>query len=402
VLNHIYKYDDPNNLLIFYYTGHGDQRENALELSACVITLASLDETELTLARNQNFMGVSGSHLPTALWSSAEEPILKEMVGDALSILDCCMASMAGIKCRSGLPRTYQLLAAAAADAPTCGPGQNSFTTALCDSLEELSNGPEEGNFLLSQLCQRINTKRKSQACIPWDQTGHFKRTIQLHRLEVSAGIEDSFCNEDPEQSALHLRLSFRKSDLEDRQIESLAEKLPHACHEANVPLRRIDWVRMTKAEPGLVRTPSTYRTTPFGADEQSLQRAQADAFFEVDDNEIFGSLSNDFYRASRAVSVAQRFRTAVRRKQATKHRRNMFIFMVLKLFALMFIFVLLYYRGEQGGLVLSGFLLVYRITFGPCRFVDIGEFTGERGQCIHRPLSNGRGELGISKSRTA
>lgn len=34
VLNHIYEHDDPNNLLIFYYTGHGEQHENVLELSA--------------------------------------------------------------------------------------------------------------------------------------------------------------------------------------------------------------------------------------------------------------------------------------------------------------------------------------------------------------------------------
>jgi hypothetical protein len=35
MLDHIYEHDGPNNLLIFYYTGHGDQSGlNDLELSA--------------------------------------------------------------------------------------------------------------------------------------------------------------------------------------------------------------------------------------------------------------------------------------------------------------------------------------------------------------------------------
>jgi hypothetical protein len=34
IMNHVHEYDDPNNLLIFYYTGHGDVTGDDLELSA--------------------------------------------------------------------------------------------------------------------------------------------------------------------------------------------------------------------------------------------------------------------------------------------------------------------------------------------------------------------------------
>jgi len=342
-------------------------------------------------------MELNGSHPPTALWHSAEEPILKEMVGDALSILDCCMASTAGIKRRSGLPRTYQLLAASAADAPTRGPGRNSFTTALCDALIELANGPEDGTFLLAQLCQRINTKRKLEACIAWDQTGLFKRTIQLHRLEQSPEMTDSFCNEEPEQSSLFLRLSFKTTDLEDGQIERLAANLPHACDEANVPLRRIDWVRMTNGEQALMRTPSSmYRTMPLGVDG-----TLGDTLFEFSDNEIFGNQPSDFYVASRTVSLAQKFRAVVRKRQAIKHRRNVLTFIVLKLFGLLFTFSLLYYRGEQERLVLSGFLSAYMIMYGPCKVVGFGSCVNGRNQIENGPCTNGGGDLCIGRRHT-
>jgi hypothetical protein len=351
-------------------------------------------ETKLTYNRNQNFMDLTGGHLPTALWASAEEPILKDMVGDALSILDCCMASTAGRKSRSGLPRTYQLLAASAADAPTCGPGQNSFTTALCESLEELASGPEDGTFFLAQLCQRINTKRKSQACIPWDQMGLFKRTIQFCRLEQSTNMQSSFCNEDPEQSALYLRFSFRSKDLEDEQIERLAEQLPPACHEANVPLRRIDWVRMTNAEEGLVPTPSMFRTVAIEADEACVMGVQTDTLFEDNNNEIFGNQRIDFYRAVRTLNAAQKLLAPVRKKQS-KQRQNMYMFIILKLFGLSLMFALLYFRGEQEELVFSGFLLAMMVTYGPCRLVGFGGCPVEGPRGVDKPFRNGNALLG-------
>ncbi|KAH8729022.1 hypothetical protein GQ44DRAFT_571519, partial [Phaeosphaeriaceae sp. PMI808] len=209
VLKHIEEYDDPNNL-------------------------------------NQNFTNTGGDQLPAAFWKSAEEPIRLHMKGDALSILDCCMASLAGInKCGNGPPRTYQLLAASAANALTAGPGQNSFTNALCESLTELPKESVGGTFLLNQLCERINTKRMSHACLSWDRLQTFKRTIQLGRLEKSLKLEDSFHNEPTEQSSLLLRFSFKKNDLEDKKIENLAEQVVAACHEADAPIRRVDWVRM-------------------------------------------------------------------------------------------------------------------------------------------------------------
>jgi hypothetical protein len=332
----------------------------------------------LTNASNQNFASSSGSHLPTAFWNSAEEPIRYHMEGDALSILDCCMASTAGMKCRNGLPRTYQLLAASAADAPTCGPGQNSFTTALCESLTELLAEADGGTFLLTQLCERINTKRKSQACLSWDRLRLFKRTVQLGRLEQSAILEDAFCNKDPEQSSLLLRLSFKSIDLENGQIERLAEQLPHACHEADVPLHRIDWVRMTISKRQTTETPSILHDVPFGVDDQCMLDVQADGMFDVNGNDMFEPQTIDLYRACRTINAAQKFRTALRRRQAyNQHLKNAeastspcisLWAIVFNLFLLLFAFGLLYFRGDKTGLVLWGVISMFMLLYGLCK----------------------------------
>ncbi|KAH7382740.1 hypothetical protein DE146DRAFT_240565 [Phaeosphaeria sp. MPI-PUGE-AT-0046c] len=374
ILNHIYEHDGPNSLLIFYYTGHGYQSGvNGLELSA-----------------NQDFTNMSASHMPTAFWNRAEEPIRHDMEGDALSILDCCMASTAGMKCRNGVPRTYQLLAASPADAPTCAPGRNSFTTALCDSLLELLKEADGGTFTLTQLSERINTRRKSQACLPWDRLRSFKRTLQLGRLERCDSSENSFRNTEPEQSSLLLRLSFKTSDLDDEQIKVLAEQLPHACHEAKILLRRIDWIRMTTTERDVGRNLDIERHI---SDERDLQD---DDLMRINENGLLERRPIDLFHASRAVIAAQRWRTAARKRPAGKRLLSIdvaapstpYFFigaMILKLISLLFMFSMLYFRGEQAGLVLSGAMMAWMLMYGPCKLKAFrecpsGEASGYRG----------------------
>jgi hypothetical protein len=167
------------------------------------------------------------------------------MEGDALSILDCCCSSLAGLKGKAGLPRTYQLLAASSADGPTSGPGPKSFTTALCDSLEELLAEARGGTFFLSQLAERINIKRLSQPCLTWDRLRIFKRTIELGRLGQASMFEDPLYEGSKEQSSRYLEFFFKVKVLTADQIQGFAKCLPQACHEASIPIRRIDWMRM-------------------------------------------------------------------------------------------------------------------------------------------------------------
>jgi hypothetical protein len=327
------------------------------------------------------------------------------------------MASTAAMKCRNGLPRTYQLLAAAAAGAPTCGPGQNSFTTALCDSLQELLIEANGGTFLLTQLCERINTKRKAQACLSWDRLQAFKRTVQLGRLEQAPNLEDSFCNEEPELSSLYLRLSFKKSDLENDQIERLAEQLPHACHEAKVLLRRIDWVRMTTTKQKPARIPRTHHDMSFRDEEGSDLEDQAGECFDADGNNAFDPQTAHLYKVLRSVDARQRWQSTLRTVNATQNATHRWQSIVrrkhdnklqllkdrrenlpyisawviyLKLSSLLLIFGLLFFREDSTGLILWGVFVALMLVYGPCRVtcirrlskVEIEEARGVSRRC--------------------
>lgn len=304
--------------------------------------------------------------MPVAFWESAEEPIIQHMEGDALSILDCCMASTAGIKCRDPSLRAYQLLAASLANGATLGPGENSFTKALCDSLEELLPSANGGTFPLTQLCERINTKRQSEACLSWDRLRSFNRIIQLGRLEQS---EDAVRLGTPEQSSLLLRLSFKTRDLQNEQIERLAEQFPQVCQDAKVQLLRIDWVRMMTAEREVGQNLGILQNVPRPGD------IQRDDLLAIGDNEAL----MDMYQVSRRLTAARSFREAFNRRRAERAQttRNpapkciswsFIAAMILKVLSLLLMFSLLYFRGEQTALVLSGIMMAWMVMYGPCR----------------------------------
>jgi hypothetical protein len=315
------------------------------------------------------------------------------MDGDALSILDCCMASTAGMKSRNGLPRTYQLLAASAADAPTCGPGQNSFTTALCASLTELLEEAKGGTFLLTQLCERINTKRTSQACLSWDRLRTFKRTVQLGRIEKCARAEESFINKDPELSSLILRLSFKTSDLDNEQIAALADHLPSAILQDGVPLRRIDWHRMVQTKPQMSRTPSIHHNVscPTPTDDADFLGILNDGTFDTNTKDGFEVRPTDFHGALRAINAAQRWRSLAKRKHGSHCQipedTNITLsfgvgsFLIFKLFCVLFTFGLLILRGEKTHLVFCAILVAFMLLYGPCGMVTQGQYARrERG----------------------
>ncbi|CAN9136467.1 unnamed protein product [Alternaria alternata] len=234
ILDHVHKHDDPNNLLIIYYTGHGSRNEEGEYL-------------ELSAKADPSYIRASRRHMAKASWRKAELPVLNDMEGDALVILDCCMASAAALKCRNVGSRIYQLLAASAEESFTTGPGPNSFTTALCNSLEELLD-EKGGPFLLTQLCEKINEKRKRQPCIPWDRLRSYKRTVQLGPLHQhqTQEREAAFQKDAPERASINLRLSLKVEDLNDEQIKHVARQIPHICREAKVDVRRIYWEGMT------------------------------------------------------------------------------------------------------------------------------------------------------------
>jgi hypothetical protein len=206
----------------------------------------------LIRSRSRNSDESSGCYYPsTAFWDEAEAPLKTHAGGDALAILDCCFASTAAVtrKGRNEELRTYQLLAASSADEYTCGPGQKSFTHALCDSLQELLIETRGGTFPVIKLWERINTKRTTQAALMWDRLQRYKRNVELGRLDPNPERDASFRDEDPEQASLVLRFSLKTNELNNQQVDTLARQLPGAFKEAGVLLRRMEYVELERRD---------------------------------------------------------------------------------------------------------------------------------------------------------
>jgi hypothetical protein len=142
------------------------------------------------------------------------------------------------------------LLAASATEGYTTGPGEKSFTTALCDSLEELLKESKGETFPVIKLSERISTKRTQQAAVMWDRLERYKRSVELGRLDRNPERELSFQTEMPERASLLLRFSLGTNELADAEIDRLARQLPEVCKQAKIHVRRMEWVKMKHRNP--------------------------------------------------------------------------------------------------------------------------------------------------------
>lgn len=215
---------------------------------------------QLIVCRTRSWDQRTGDYPPTAYWDEAEAPIKNHAAGDALAILDCCYASTAATKSRDEESRTYQLLAASSEEGYTSGPGGKSFTTALCDSLEQLLQDADGGTFSVVQLQEMINTKRTTRAALTWDQLKRYGHNIELGRLDHRPERDASFQREEQEKASLTLRLSLTEKELADKKIEHFARLFNKACKDAKLPVRQMQWVGMQQRDTVVRTVINTFR----------------------------------------------------------------------------------------------------------------------------------------------
>lgn len=240
IATHIDDHDGPNNLLLVYYTGHG-------------MSLETKNGRQLELSATQSWPERKGHWPPVANWNIAEDPLRQSADGDALSILDCCFASRAAVKSTVEENRTYQLLAASAAESTTLGPGEMSFTKAFIDASEELLE--TDGTFPVTKLWEKINARRETDAALIWDRLGKYKRSLQLGPLDnKNARKRKNSDQNEPqaEKASLMLRFSLNVDDLKRREIESLAQHLNEAWKGTGIPMGCMDWVKMETSRQSL------------------------------------------------------------------------------------------------------------------------------------------------------
>ncbi|KAL9027947.1 MAG: hypothetical protein Q9180_007250, partial [Flavoplaca navasiana] len=121
---------DANDLLIFYYGGHGRSAKTP-------------DEGPCVFVSGEWVTGQSGEKVFYAKdkldFTYAKKTTLDSGPADVLYLLDCCYAATAGIK------PGKELMAACGVDRPTPGPSPFSFTAAL---VQELNHAVPEKHFL--------------------------------------------------------------------------------------------------------------------------------------------------------------------------------------------------------------------------------------------------------------
>ncbi|KAF2263479.1 hypothetical protein CC78DRAFT_270147 [Lojkania enalia] len=234
----IQMHDGPNNLMIVYYTGHGEYKD---------------DQKYLELAGYLDSTSKKGFNIDArANWNKAEEVLCSDDIeGDVLTILDTCYSSNL-VKSGKEDTRTFELLSACAFDVTTSAPGDFSFTRALIDALKDFLREDPNRSFTTSLLSQRINQNeiRRDQPCQLWFRMKHHDRHIRLAPLDPERERErkHSRLRQLP-KGYLSLRLALDEDSLNQQQIEYLTKKLAKAITgKTFVGIKRIDWLGLKPA----------------------------------------------------------------------------------------------------------------------------------------------------------
>lgn len=226
----IVEYDDPQNLLIVYYAGHGIFHDDGK-----LLEIANTDDPE------------ADDMLSKAFWNEVQKVLSDHTAGDVLAIMDCCFASNLMMRGHQKVnSRAFEMLAASTIDKMTEAPGEKSFTRALIKCLALLSER-EEG-FDTHELSQAIDTVRTRTTCRLWNVLLGNRRHIRLGPRRTPEEDKDE---QPPEPvwtfeapgGLLSLQFVIKENELGREQIERLTQRLPAAFEESKVQLRNIRWL---------------------------------------------------------------------------------------------------------------------------------------------------------------
>ena len=182
--------------------------------------------------------------------------MIKDTSGDVLVIFDCCYAGVLAKKTRSASDRNFEFLAACGSDERTEMPGENSFTTALIWSLEELVKS--KPSFTTQQLLRKINTDAPNfphtqlAHIIPRgeDETSCVRRLVLAPLPKPGEKDERRLPPEDTKPKGqikhyLDLRFFYDAPPTKD-EILYLSQSLKDMIVNERISARHIGWLKMT------------------------------------------------------------------------------------------------------------------------------------------------------------
>lgn len=223
--------DCRTNLLIVYYTGHGDHHSDE-------------DGLHIRGVRREGGSRIGPAFKAKARWKEVES-LLAGADADILTILDTCSAGSA-VKGSSEDTRVYEVLAATGRKKPTSGPGPKSFTRAMIETLKEQLKISKDAPFTTFDLNQAIMRRRKNQSSQLFPRTGHSHRFVKLAPLTTIRAFRAPTL---PRASfGLTLRFVFANSTMTGEQAERLAETLSRSVAHSDfagsgLEAKAIEWV---------------------------------------------------------------------------------------------------------------------------------------------------------------
>lgn len=208
--------DDPDFLLIVYYSGHG---------------LATSDGRLLMHGSRQKDGNGRDMYID---WTEVEV-LLGKARADVLVILDCCYAGILQLASHpaSSTPRKFQYIAACKADQRTKSAGKDSFSRAMLEALESLVT---KQRFTTSELVQTLTAhedfpREEQEALVFNSRFGSADEdiwlvpwTLQIRRAFSAEEFRQQY-NDLPTVDFLDLRFRFGKHAT-DSDVEATADAL--------------------------------------------------------------------------------------------------------------------------------------------------------------------------------
>ncbi|KAM3066683.1 hypothetical protein ACMFMG_002393 [Clarireedia jacksonii] len=238
----VFEHDNPNNLLIVYYAGHGKLGDNG----------GGLNLTGATTRPDEN------KDLHEIVWNSAEHNI-QDTQGDVLVIFDCCNAGEMDRNVRGSAftRRAFEYMAATSHNSTTKKPGLHSFTAALIWALKEMVRCKPGKKFSTQELLLKIfnapnfpkdQSPRLSERC----STGCLRKIVLApmdNEHELAYETEDSPQSLQITRDTLNLGFVFDRV-IKTKMVKDLAKDVSNLISQGDLGISTVLWEGINSAEP--------------------------------------------------------------------------------------------------------------------------------------------------------
>ena len=193
----------------------------------------------------------SGNELPRVSWNDAIRTLVKNAEGDIFALMDCCFASNPYARSISDYyGKTFEIMAASGFNQITSSPGEDSFTTALIQSLKELAAEFKNGSFSTRDLHEKILVKRPHSPPALWRGLPNNNRHIWLGPMRDGQEPREVGSIKKTPKGLLSLQFELESDHLSYLQIEKLTRNLPKVFQSAQAPIQNVVWLDFQNARP--------------------------------------------------------------------------------------------------------------------------------------------------------